>query len=181
MSLVVDKIKCHHSSDSSDDIYLIIFRGSDIAPFESNVGVVGPGATWADFEDGDERSTDVKVAGTMPGALYAVMMVEQDASKNISGDAVIGAWRSLTNSIWKSTMLKFVAAGQDPTSPASGTEAFNVIKNTLNVLALIYRGDDDVIDVKRLNITSVGQEQMLEFFSPTNLEDARYNVWFKHV
>lgn len=183
MSLIVEHIKCHHSSDSSgDDIYLIIFRGRKVAPFESNVGVVGPGAAWADFEDGDERGADVKIAATTSNSVYAVMMIDQDSGKDISGDAVINAWRTITATVWKSTMLGFVAAGQDPNSAASGTEGFKTIKKTLESLASIFRTDDDVIDVKRVMISNPSQgSQMLEFHSPVNDEHGRYDVWFKHV
>ena len=109
MSLIVDKIKCVEESDEvgADDIYLITFRGRTVAPFESNVGSVGPGAAWSNFDSGETHGDDVGIAKTFSDAVYAVMMVEKDDGKDIAGDAVLGAWKAQTNLIWKSVIVWF--------------------------------------------------------------------------
>jgi hypothetical protein len=187
MSLIVDKIKCVEESDESgaDDIYLITFRGRTVPPFDSGLGPIGPGAAWADFDTGETHGTDVGVAKTFSDAVYAVMMVEKDSGKDISGDAVVGAWKAQTDLIWKSVMLGMVSGGINTTTPTAKTAGFTAIRNALNGLASIYmefpKGDDDVLDVQRVTITAPGQTQTVRFRSPSHLEDATYDVTFKHA
>uniref|UniRef100_A0A7C1JK61 Uncharacterized protein n=1 Tax=Caldilinea aerophila TaxID=133453 RepID=A0A7C1JK61_9CHLR len=185
MSLVVDKIKCIEESNEigADDIYLIVFRGRTVAPFESNLASIGPGSAWSDFDTGETHHTDVTIAKTQADAVYAVMMVEKDMGKDISGVEVIGAWKAQTDLVWKSIMMGFVAAGQPTSSNSAKAAGFAGIKNALNGLASLYmsfpKGNDDVIDVKRVTITSLGQAQTIRFRS--DAEDATYDVTFKHV
>src|SRR5262245_61396284 len=111
MSLVVDKIKCVEESDEvgSDDIYLIVFIGRTVPPFGSAIGVVGAGSAWSDFDTGETHGADVDTnAFTASDAVYAVMMVEKDSSRDISGNAVVGAWKTQTDGIWKATMFGFL-------------------------------------------------------------------------
>src|SRR5688572_6689626 len=131
MSLIVDKIKCLEESDENgaDDIYLITFRGRTLAPFESNLGSLGPGAAWSDFDTGETHGTDVGIAKTFSDAVYAVMMVDEDDGKDISGDAVLGAWKAQTDLAWKSAMLGMVAGGIDTSSPAGRTAGFTAVRN----------------------------------------------------
>ena len=187
MSLIVDKITCLEESDENgaDDIYLITFRGRTVAPFDSGLGPIGPGAAWSDFDTGETHHTDVGVAKTFSDAVYAVMMVEKDSGKDIAGDAVVGAWKAQTDLIWKSVMLGMVSGGINTSSSAGRAAGFTAIRNALNGLASIYmefpKGDDDVIDVKRVTITAPGETQTVRFRSPSNLEDATYDVTFKHA
>jgi len=185
MSLVVDSIKCVEESDEigADDIYLIVFRGRTVPPFNSNLASVGPGSAWSDFDTGETHGSDVTIDQTQPDAVYAVMMVEKDSGKDISGDAVVGAWKAQTDLIWKSIMLGLVAGGLPTGSPSAKASGFTGIQNALNGLASLYmefpKGDDDVISVKRVTITNPGQAQTIRFRSDT--EDATYDVTFKHV
>lgn len=186
MTLIVDKIKCVEESDEvgSDDIYLIAFIGRTVGGFRSALNSVGPGSAWSDFDTGETHHTDVSLGlYTASDAVYAVMMVEKDKAKDIAGNAVLGAWRSQTDLTWKSVMLGLVAAGIPTGTEAAKAAGFAAIRNTLNGLASIYmefpKGDDDVIGVKRITISSPGQSQTIRFRS--NAEDATYDVTFKHT
>jgi hypothetical protein len=187
MTLVVDKIKAVEESDEvgADDIYLIAFIGRTVPPFRSALGSIGPGAAWSDFDTGETHHTDVSTGlFSASDAVYVVMMVEKDKAKDISGDAVVGAWAAQTDLIWKSIMLGMVAGGIPTGTEAAKTTGFAGIRNALNGLASIYmefpKGDDDVIDVERVTITQPGQAQTVRFRSPSNKEDATYDVTFKH-
>jgi hypothetical protein len=185
MSLVVDKIKCVEESDEdgADDIYLIVFRGRTVAPFDSNLVSIGPGSTWSDFDTGETHGGDVTIAATHRDAVYAVMMVEEDDGTDISGDEVLGAWKAQTALTWKSIMLSVVVAGQPTGSDGAKASGFAGIENTLNGLASLYmdfpKGNDDKIKIKRVTITKPGQAQTLRFRSDS--EDATYDVTFKQT
>lgn len=188
MSLLIDKIKCVEESDEvgADDIYLIMFIGRTVAPFRSALRSVGPGAAWSDFDTGETHHTDVDSGlFSAPDALYAVMMVEKDSGKDISGDAVVGAWQAQSDLIWKSIMLGMVAGGIPTGTEAAKNSGFAGIRNAFNGLASLYmefpKGDDDVIDVKRVTITNPGQSQTIRFRSPSDAEDATYDVTFRHT
>lgn len=189
MSLVIDKIKCIEESDdevfsSADDIYLIAFIGRTVPPFRSALGSLGPGSAWSDFDTGETHHTDVNTGlFSASDALYVVMMVEKDSGKDIDGDAVVGAWRAQSDLIWKSIMLSMVAGGIPTNTEAARNSGFTGIKNAFNGLASIYmefpKGNDDIIDIRRVTITNPGQSQTLRFHSED--EDATYDVTFKHV
>ncbi|XXT19555.1 hypothetical protein WME94_55965 [Sorangium sp. So ce429] len=185
MSLLVDKIVCVEESDEneSDDIYLIVFRGLATAPFSTGFGVAGPGSAWSDLSTGETRNADVRIAGTSADSVYAMMIVEKDSDRDISGDDVIGAWKSQVDLTWKSVMLSFVSGNMPTNTEAAKTAGFDAIKNTLNGLASLYmnfpKGDDDVIAVKRVTIVSSGQSQTIRFRS--GKEDATYDVTFRQV
>jgi len=187
MSLVVDKIKAVEESDEvgSDSIYLIAFQGRTVAPFNSGMHSVGPGSAWGDFDTGETVNTDVRLASTHSDGVYAVMMVEMDSSKDIQGSEVIGAWRAQTDLVWKSIMLSLVTGGISTGTEAAKSAGFAGIQNALNGLASIYmsfpKGNDDVIDVKRITITQPGQFQTIRFRSPSDKEDATYDVTFKQT
>ncbi len=188
MTLIIDKIKCVEESDESgaDDIYLIAFIGRTVAPFRSALRSIGPGGAWSDFDTGETHTSDVSAElFSASDAVYAVMMVEKDSSKDITGSAVVGAWQAQTDLIWKSIMLGMVAGGIATGTEAAKITGFAGIRNALNGLASIYmefpKGDDDVIDVERVTITNPGQSQTIRFRSPSNQEDATYDVTFKHT
>jgi hypothetical protein len=183
MSLFVDSIKVVEESDElgDDDVYIVIFRGECVPPFASNVGVIGPGPHWTNMSTDDFRGADVGLAAATPNSVYAVMLVDEDSSRDISGDAVIGAWRAQTALVWKSVMLGRVA-GKLPTSNEAGRAAgFAAIQSTMQGLSSLYmefpKGDDDVLGVKRVTITAPGSTQKIRFRS--NAEDATYDVTFK--
>jgi hypothetical protein len=186
MSLVVDRIKCVEESDEldSDDIYLVVFRGRTVSPFDTGLGVHGgAGSLWADYDSGELEGTDVTIAHTNADAVYAVMLVEQDHALDIKGSAVIGAWAMQTDLIWKAQMLSVLTGGGSPGSEQSKTNGYAKIQNALNGLSSIYmefpKGDDDSLGVKRVTITKAGQSQTVRYRS--NAEDATYDVAFKHT
>ncbi len=185
MSLVVDRIKCIEESDEvgSDEIYLIVFRGNTTSPFNSGLNAVGPGAPWDDFDTGEASNTDVSLAQSNSNAVYAIMMVELDDGKDITGSEVLGAWRAQTDLIWKSIMLGFVAGGQPTTSEAAKSAGFSAIRNALNGLASLYmnfpKGNDDVLAVRRVTAVNSGSSQVIRF--RPEAEDATYDVTFKQT
>jgi hypothetical protein len=188
MTLLVDKIQCVEESDENgaDDIYLIAFIGRTVAPFKSALKSVGPGNAWSDFDTGETHNTNVSTnLFSASDAMYAVMMVEKDSGKDITGDAVVGAWSAQTDLIWKSIMLGMVAGGIATGTEAAKNTGFAGIRNALNGLASLYmefpKGDDDVIDVERVTISQAGQSQTIRFRSPSNQEDATYDVTFRHT
>lgn len=188
MTLIVDKIRCVEESDEvgDDDVYLIMFIGRTVAPFRSALGSIGPGSAWSGFATGETHNTDVSSGlFTAADSVYVVMMVEKDHGKDITGDAVLGAWRAQTDLIWKSIMLGMVAGGINPGTESAKQSGFTGMRSALNGLASLYmefpKGDDDVLDVKRVTITNPGQSQTIRFSSPASQEDARYDVTFKHV
>ena len=185
MTLVVDSVHCVEQSDESgsDDVYLIGFIGRTVPPLATALGTRGPGALWSNFDTGEKEGTDVDTGlFTAADALYAVMLVEEDAAKDISGDQVLGEWKFQTNAAWKATMLARVAGGLPTNSAAGRSEGFIAIKDTLNGLAALYMelpfGDDDVLNTKRVTINQPGQSQVIRFRS--DAEDATYDVFFKH-
>ena len=185
MSLVVDKITCVEESDEicADDLYLIVFQGRTVPPFNTGLNSVGPGSAWSDFDTGETHHNDVRVASTNADAVYAIMMVEKDNGKDISGDEVVGAWKAQTDLIWKSIMLGLVAGGLPTGSESAKSSAFTGMKNALNGLASLYmnfpKGNDDVLAVKRVTVTSPGSSQKIRFRSVA--EDATYDVTFKQT
>ena len=183
MSLVVDRIKAVEESDEagSDDIYLITFRGRTKPPFDSGLSSIGPANFWDDFDSGEKENTDHAVAKSFEDAVYAVMMVENDAGKDITGDEVVSAWKAQTALTWKSIMMSFATADLETTSQKAKDAGFEGIKNAMKGLASVYMefpfGDDDVIAVKRVNVLKKGESETIRFASKA--ENARYDVTFK--
>jgi len=185
MSLVVDKIKSVEESDEvgADDIYLIVFEGRTVPPFDAVLNSVGPGTAWSDFDTGETHNADVRIGSTNGDSLYAVMMVEKDRGKDVTGAAVVGAWRSATDLAWKTHMGSLLVGGLPTNTERAKIAGFGAIKNTLYGLSSVYmefpKGDDDVLDVQRVIITTPGQSQTIRFRS--NVEDATYDVTFKQT
>jgi len=180
-SLKVDALRCVTETDEvgSDDVYIVTFRGNTTAPFGSNVGVHGPGTLWTGFDSGDLETTDVTIADFRLDAVYVVMLVERDDSRDISGDDVLGAWRSQCDLTWKAQMLSLLGGGPGPASEAMRAVAAQSIVNTMLGLSSIYmnfpKGNDDLIDVpKRIRITP-GQLVKEEFYG----DGGHYRIAFK--
>lgn len=184
MSLTVDAIKCVEESDEvgADDVYLVVFQGRTVLPFASTLSSIGPGRTWQDFDTGETHSADVRVAPTNADAVYAVMMIEKDDGKDIQG-AVVDAFRTATDLVWRSLMLGILASGRPTNAEPAKAAGFASIRTTLNGLTAVYtefpKGNDDVLDIKRVTITAAGQSQTIRFRSGP--EDATYDVTFKQT
>jgi len=180
-SLKVDALRCITETDEvgSDDVYVITFRGNTTAPFASNVGVRGPGTLWTDFDSGNLESTDVTIATFRADAVYVVMLVERDNDRDISGDEVIGAWRSQLDAAWKLTMFSLLGANPAPASESQRAVAAQTIVNAMLGLASIYmefpKGNDDVIDVPKRVRIAPGQLVKHEFYG----DGGHYRIAFK--
>ncbi|HEY7031068.1 MAG TPA: hypothetical protein VH482_07075 [Thermomicrobiales bacterium] len=182
-SLVVDALRCVTETDEagSDDVYTVTFRGNTTKPFDSNLGVRGPGTLWTDFDSGNVELSDVTIATYRPDAVYVVMLVERDDDRDIDGDEVLGAWRAQTHAVWVASMLSLLGLSPGPATESQRAVAAQNIVNAMLGLASIYlnfpKGNDDVIDVpKRIRIAP-GQNVLEEFSG----DGGHYRIRFKVV
>jgi hypothetical protein len=176
-SVYVDAMRCVSSEDSSDDIYLVMFRGRTVLPFNTGLASKGPGNFWTNFDDGDLWNQDILTAQFFPDAVYAVAVVEQDAAKDLSGGTLDNV-AALLDAKWKSELNLQNAAGNPPTSEVARAAAFAVIKQALQgaIKAPWPIADDDLIgEVQRL-VISPGQTPTLTF---ANSGGGKYRVRFK--
>jgi hypothetical protein len=182
-SLVVDALRCITETDEagSDDIYTVTFRSNTIKPFDSNIGVRGPGTLWTDFDSGNVELTDVTIATYRPDAVYVVMLVERDNDRDINGDEVLGAWRAQTHAVWVGEMFSLLGPSPGPASESQRAVAAQRIVSAMLGLASLYldfpKGNDDVIDIpKRIRIAP-GQSVLEEFYG----DGGHYRIRFKVV
>ncbi len=184
MSLVVDKILRTEGSDEVGigNIYFIVFHGETVAPFTSDLNVIGFSSDSESSDNGETHHTDVRIATANPDGVSMVMMVEENQSRDIAGRGTIGAWKTQTNLVWKSTMLGMVAGSIDTNTESAKETGFTAIQNALYGLASDDmsppKGDDDVIDIKRVTISQFGQSQTISFRSFSD-QDTTYDVTFK--
>lgn len=193
-SLVIDAVRCVEETDESgsDDVYIIIFRGDPKPPFGSNVGVHGPGwnfnegeftpgLNWMDFDSGELWNPDVPIAMYFPDAVYMIMLVEEDNSRDISGAEILGAWRSQCGLVWRGALLPLQLSGQLPAPPAKLTTAAQTVGQTMLGLASLYmefpKGNDDVIGKPQQVVISPGQTPTLHFKG----DGGYYRIRFKIV
>ena len=176
-SVYVDAMRCVSSEDSSDDIYLVMFRGRTIPPFNTGVASKGPGDFWTDFDDGELWNQDILMVQFFPDAVYAVAVVEQDAGKDVAGGMLTNV-RSLLDGKWKAELALQAAAGHLPTSEVARAAAFNVIKTALDgAIDLPWPiADDDLIGGTQRLIIADGQTPTLTF---SNSGGGKYRVRFK--
>jgi hypothetical protein len=180
-SLVIDAIRCVTETDElgSDDVYVVTFRGNTTKPFDSNVGVHGPGSLWTDFDSGDLEGTDVTIAMFRSDAVYVVMLVEQDNGTDISGADVVGAFKAQCDLTWKAQMLALLGGGAGPANEAQRAAAAQAIANTMLGLTSIYKnfpfGNDDVVDVPKRIAIKPGQLVKQEFYG----DGGHYRIAFK--
>lgn len=187
--LMIDRVRCKEESDEAgaDDVYVVVFRGNTAAPFNSNVAVHGPGEFWDDFDTDDARNIDVPIAKWRTDAVYVVMLVEEDNSRDISGNEVIGAWKAQAALAWQAAMISLHAsAGVPLTSPlpeAQRQAAAAGIVDVMEGLASIYmsfpKGNDDILGRPQRIPIKAGQPVTIDYVSPPAKEDARYRITFK--
>jgi len=150
-SLIVDHIYCLEETDEfgSDDLYMVVFRGNTIAPFDSNVAVYGPGNFWDDFDTGEDWAQDIPIAKYRTDAVYVVMVVEKDNDRDVNGPQVVGAYKAATSLTWKAQMLSLLGGGSGPATESQRATAANAIINTLQGLSSVYmefpKGNDEII------------------------------------
>jgi hypothetical protein len=169
-SLVVDRVKCVEESNESgsDDVYMVVFRGNTTAPFESNVGVHAPGI-WRDFDTGEVENNDRTIAKFVPGAVYVVMLVEEDNDRDIAG-GVIDMWKAQLALTWTAQMI----AGA---SPANAAQAIGThMKGLASVFMEFPYGNDDILGIKRVSAApGMPQERTFKW------DGSHYIITFKVI
>lgn len=190
-SLVVDAVRCVEETDEvgSDDVYMIIFRGDPKPPFSSNLGVHGPGNFWSNLDSGDLRESKllrffdpdaIPIAQYFSDAVYVIMLVEEDASKDISGSEVIGAWKTVCGAAWKGALLGLRLSGNWPPSAAQLSTAASNVGHAMLGLASIYmefpKGDDDVIGKPQQIVISPGKTPTHHFKGDGGYYRVRFNI-----
>jgi len=178
--VVVDRIKCIESSDSADDIYMVVFRGQMSAPFDSNVGIVGPGNFWDDFDDGETWNQDIAIAKYSANAVYVVLLMEQDSGNDIKNADDIGTWRSLTAGAWQGVRLSQSVAGlpdNEAQRKAAANKVINMFGTALNATSHIPEDIDDKIGEPRRLVITPGTTTQVDFKEEGG--DGHYAVTFK--
>lgn len=125
---------------------MIVFRGNTTPPFNSNVGVHAP-AMWQDFDKGETQHWDRTIAQFVPGAMYVVMLVEQDDGRDIQDAGALGNWRNATDVRWKADM----ALGEKPTEAAKNI--IDVMQSLIHLPLL----NDDPIGAKLFSANAIPQ------------------------
>jgi hypothetical protein len=177
----VDKMQCITSVDSTDDIYMIIFRGNTTAPFESNVGVHGPGNFWNGMDaSGPPRDQDILQALFRPDAVYVVMLIEQDTDRDID-DTALGLWKHFTDVQWKAVMLSQTLArlptNQEPQMTAAAAAIVNTFLGAADATIRFPKDPDDIIGPPQRLVIVPGKKPMLEFKEKGGT--GHYKVTFK--
>jgi hypothetical protein len=178
--LFVDQTTCRSSIDGSDDIYLIIFRGSTEAPFSSSMSIVHPSA-FSDFDDGESRGNDIQLARYFDNRVYVVALVERDADNDFldNNGRALDLMRAQSGLAWVTTMGGLALSGSARPSAAQRERAAEVVATAINgVVGLTTTwpvGDDDAIGGARYLRITPGQEPTLRFRE----DGGDYSIRFK--
>jgi hypothetical protein len=181
-NLFVDAVRCVSETDEtgSDDVYLVVFRGDPKPPFNSNLGVHGPGQPWSDFDTGELDPTDVSIAKFFPDAVYVVMLVEEDDGRDLSGSDIIDNWKLKCGIAWRNAMLSIAAGGHLPPTPALAAAAAQSVGDAMRELAKtdmeFPTGNDDPIGSPQQVVIAPGQTPTLVFKSG---DGGVYRIRFK--
>jgi hypothetical protein len=183
----VDKIKCIKSSDSTDKIYFIVFRGRMAAPFNSNVGIVEGGTVWDDFDDDDEWTNlplevflgnEKRLAGFTADSVYVVLLMEQDSGNDSNNRDDLARWRNITSLAWRTVRGAQTLAGL-PDSAATRTAAANAVADgfeTARGATQILEDPDDEMGPPRRLVVTPGTRTTMNFNEVP--PDGRYRVSF---
>ncbi|MEU2032639.1 hypothetical protein [Nocardia amamiensis] len=150
----VDQMKCVDETGTgagewtSDDVYLLVFRGSIPAGLnlasQTEFTVTGPGSFWDAMDDGDRRTRDVAVAAYDPKSVYVGQLIEQDNGRDVADD-VTALYRGGLNLAWTEGLAR--TAGQAPAQRADALAG--TISDALRGLNTVYmnfpKGNDDPI------------------------------------
>lgn len=176
----VDQTTCRSSVDGSDDIYLLIFRGSTVAPFHNSMSVIHP-SSFADFDDGESRGNDIQIARYFDDSVYVVALLERDADNDFldNGEKFIDLVRAQASIAWITRIGALVLSGGANVSEenrARGAETVvTAIQGVVGLATTWPVGDDDTIGrAQRLRL-SPGQEPTLTFKG----NDGHYRIRFK--
>lgn len=176
----VDQTTCHASIDSSDDIYLLVFRGNTRAPFHNSMSVIHPSA-FADFEDGQSRGNDIKIGRYFDDSLYVVGLLERDEDNDFldNGAKFLDLVRAQANLAWTTRMGALQLAGGGQLSEAQLAASANIvitaIEGTVGLATTWPVGDDDSIARSRHLRIAPGQEPVLSYIG----DGASYRIRFK--
>src|SRR5262245_23761158 len=164
-SVYVDAMRCVSSEDSSDDIYLVMFRGRTDLPFNTGTASKGPGNFWTNFDDGDLWNQDILMVQFFPDAVYAVAVMERDANKDIAAKTLLGTLAGYLDLKWKVELTLQNLAGNPPTSEVARAAAFQVIKTALDGFLNLPSAviDDDQIGGTQRVVIAPGQTPTLTF------------------
>lgn len=175
----VDQTTCRASVDSSDDIYLLVFRGSTQPPFHNSMSVIHPSA-FNDFDDGESRGNDIQIGRYFDTSEYVVALLERDADNDFldNGAEYIDLVRAQANLAWVTRMGALSIAGGGISESQRETSAdivITAIEGTAGLATTWPVGDDDKIGrTKRLKIAP-GQEPVLAFSG----NGGNYRIRFK--
>lgn len=175
----VDQTTCQSSIDSSDDLYLLVFRGRMHPPYHNSMSVIHP-AALADFEDGQSRGNDIKIGRYFDDSVYVVGLLERDEDNDLlDGDSrFLDLIRAQANVAWVTRLGALKLAGGTPSEDAIDASAdivITAIEGTIGVATKWPVGDDDPIGrSKRLKIRP-GLERVLTYSG----EGANYKIRFK--
>lgn len=179
-TIYVDEMRCQESSDASDDIYMMVFRGNTTAPYDSNVAVKGPGNFWDDFDAGEVWKQDIPIAMYRPDSVYVVMLIEQDSGRDID-DTALGLWKTLTSVAWRAVMVSQLAAGlpsgQEAQMQASAQAIINAFLGAADATLRAPKDPDDIIGSPTRLVVTPGKTTTLEFKEKNG--SGRYKVIFK--
>lgn len=176
----VDQTTCRSSVDSSDDIYLAIFRGNVEAPFHSSMSIIHP-AAFDDFDDGESRGNDIKLAQYHANRVYVVALLERDADNDFldNGERGLDLMRAQAHLAWTTRMGALVLAGNgavDEDDRDSGADAvITAMQGTIGLQTTWPVGDDDPIGRARRLRIAPGQEPQLSFIG----DGGSYRLRFK--
>lgn len=176
----VDQTTCRTSIDASDDLYLLVFRGSTRAPFQNSMSVIHPRAL-SDFEEGDSRGNDIKLGRYFADSVYVVGLVERDADNDLldNGARYLDAVRAQANVAWVTRMGALQLNGNGPPSQEALANSADIviraIDGTLGLATTWPVGDDDPIGRSRHVDIAPGQEPVMRFAG----DGADYRIRFK--
>lgn len=175
----VDQTTCRSSIDSSDDLYLLVFRGSMHPPYHNSMSVIHP-AALADFEDGQSRGNDIKLGRYFNDSVYIVGLLERDEDNDfLDNDAkFLDLVRAQSNLAWVTRMAALKLAGGTPDDDAIEASAdivVTAIQGTIGVATTWPVGDDDAIGRSKRVDVRPGIERVLTYSG----EGANYKIRFK--
>jgi hypothetical protein len=177
----VDWIKCIKSSDSADDLYMVVFRGRMTPPFNSNVGIVAPANFWVDFDDGELWPVPKFIAGFSSDSVYVVLLMERDSGNDINNEDDIKTWKSITGAVWRAQRLSQTVAFLPDNEAQRNAAANKVIESfgwALNTTSHFPEDPDDKMGEPRRLVISPGQGPPPMSFKESP-PDGVYKVKFK--
>ncbi|MEP6634927.1 MAG: hypothetical protein ABJA62_12045 [Luteimonas sp.] len=164
----VDQTTCKSSVDSSDDIYLLVFRGSTTSPFNNSMSVIHPSA-FADFDDGESRGNDIQVARYFADRVYVVALMERDADNDFldNNAGPLELIRAQANLAWVTRMASLSLAHHgtidDDDRKTAADLVITAMQGTIDISTRWPIGDDDEIGRAKYLKIAPGEEPVLTY------------------